>query len=251
MALTANREVSRYVDQEIRSFPVKSGVHVFKGALVGLIGGYVRPLTGGDWFVGVAYEEADNSGGTDGEVMVRISTSGDFEHALSGADRAYNRFAVYASDDNTLTYTRVGNSFVGYQMDVTSANQIVLRAQTTPTPLSGGAMLSPITSAGLIHPVMNKVAAAEMTISSSEMGGVVAISGTTAANVNLPSASLVGAGMWATFIKTGASGVLTLDADGSETIDGALTNTEMDAAHDSVTIMSDGINWHIIAKKIS
>ena len=36
MALTANRQVDHYVDQELRSFQVAASAHVYKGAFVGL-----------------------------------------------------------------------------------------------------------------------------------------------------------------------------------------------------------------------
>lgn len=127
MALTANREVDRYVDQELRALPVKSGAHVYKGALVGLTGGYARGLVAGDAFAGIAYEEADNSGGGDGAASVRVYTGGDFEHALASAARANNGAVVYASDDETLTLTSDGNSAVGNQVEVPSNNRIILR----------------------------------------------------------------------------------------------------------------------------
>ena len=111
MALSTNRDVDRYVDQELRSLPVKAGSHVYKGAFVGLSGGYARALTAGDAFAGIAYEEMDNSSGSDGDLAVRVFTMGDFEHALTGASRTNNKSAVYASDDDTLTTTATGNSF--------------------------------------------------------------------------------------------------------------------------------------------
>ena len=51
MALTANREVQRYVDQELRGYAVAAGANVFKGAFVGLSGGYARGLVASDPFV--------------------------------------------------------------------------------------------------------------------------------------------------------------------------------------------------------
>lgn len=134
MALSANRDVDRYVDQELRTLPVKASTHIYKGALVGLDGGYARGLVAADGFVGVAYEEADNSSGSDGDKVVRVFTMGDFEHALSSASRANNGSSVYASDDETLTLTASGNSLVGHQIDSPSANKIVLRINTTPSP---------------------------------------------------------------------------------------------------------------------
>src|SRR5918992_991677 len=103
MALTANRDVDRYVDQELRTLPVKGSTHIYKGAFVGLSSGYARGLVAGDGFMGIAYEDVDNTAGADGALSVRVFTLGDFEHALTSASRANNRAAVYASDDATLT----------------------------------------------------------------------------------------------------------------------------------------------------
>ncbi len=127
MALTANREVDRYVDDELRSIPVNASTHVYKGALVGLTNGYARGLVATDKFAGIAYEEVDNSSGAAGDAMVRVYTSGDFEHALASASRANNGVAVYASDDGTLTLSSSGTSLVGNQVDAISSAKIILR----------------------------------------------------------------------------------------------------------------------------
>lgn len=251
MALTANREVDRYVDQELRTLPVKGGAHVYKGAFVGLSGGYARPLVAGDAFAGIAYEEMDNGSGADGDKMVRVFTQGDFEHALAAADRANNKAAVFASDDSTLTTTAAGNSFVGHQLDVSSSNHVVLRIQVTPTPLAGGTMTSELVSAGIRHQVVTKASAAEVSINVADLGGVILVSGTNAGNLNLPAAAEAGTGAWCTLVKTGASGVLTIEPNGAEQIDGAANNSEMDAAGDSVTVVCDGSAWYCAAKKIA
>jgi hypothetical protein len=131
MALTENREVEHYVDQELRSLPVAADVHIYKGALLGLTsGGYLRPLTAGDLFAGLAYEEADNTGGANGDTSVRFYTLGDFSHALSGVAMSNIGDPVYASADDTLTLTSTANSYVGRAIDVPSAGQIILRLDT-------------------------------------------------------------------------------------------------------------------------
>ncbi|MHC4445638.1 MAG: hypothetical protein ACYTA5_23825, partial [Planctomycetota bacterium] len=230
---------------------VKASAHIYKGGLVGLNGRYARPLTASDPFEGVAYEEMDNSSGSDGALMVRVFTFGDFEHTLTSASRANNKSAVYASDDETLTLTASGNSFVGHQIDVPSTNKIVLRIQTTPTPLAGGTMTSELVSAGLKHKVTTKASAANVTIAASDLGGIIKVTGTTAGNLNLPAAATAGSGAWCTFVKTGASGALTIEPDGSETIDGSANNADMDAQYDTITIVCDGTEWFIIAQKIA
>ena len=132
MALTANREVDRYVDQELRSYPVAGGAQVYKGAFVTLDSdGYAEPLAAGHRFVGLAYEEADNSGGTDGTVRVRVFTLGDFGHPLTGATVADVGRPVFAGADDTLTFTPGGKTFVGYVKDVVTTGEIILRLDTT------------------------------------------------------------------------------------------------------------------------
>ncbi len=131
MSLTANREVDHYIDQELRSLQMAADTHVYKGALLGLTsGGYVRPLAAGDLFVGVAYEEIDNTGGGNGDTSVRIYTLGDFGHVLSGAAISNIGDAVYASADDTLTFTSTSNSYVGRVIDVPTGGEIILRLDT-------------------------------------------------------------------------------------------------------------------------
>jgi hypothetical protein len=133
MALTANRDVDHYVDQELRSLRLAAGAHIYKGAFVALSSGYARPLAAGDRFVGIAYEEMDNTGGSAGDKSVRLYTLGDFGHALSGAAVTNIGSAVYASADNTLTFTAGGNSYVGYVVDVPATGEIILRLDSFKT----------------------------------------------------------------------------------------------------------------------
>jgi hypothetical protein len=128
MALTKNRDVDHYVDQELRTFQVAATKRVFKGGFVGLnSAGYAQPLVAGDAFVGVAYEEADNTTGANGAQSVRVYTLGDFGHTLTGATVAHIGRPVFSSADDTLTFTSFGNSYVGLVQDVVTSNEIILR----------------------------------------------------------------------------------------------------------------------------
>lgn len=135
MALSANAEIPHYLDQQLRSFKA-ADEHIFKGALLSFeAGGYVAPLTAAEVFAGVAYEECDNSGGSDGDKLAKAFVQGDFEFALSGAAISDIGSAVYASDDATLTLTPTSNTFVGYMVDLVSSGVIILRIapfQTAP-----------------------------------------------------------------------------------------------------------------------
>ena len=128
MALTANRDVDHYIDQKLRTVAIAAAKHIYKGSLVGLdSSGYAQPLVAGDPFVGIAYEESDNSGGSNGDKSVRVYTVGDFGHALAGAAQTNVGDAVYASAEDTLTFTSTSNSYVGFCMDVPSSGEIILR----------------------------------------------------------------------------------------------------------------------------
>jgi hypothetical protein len=128
MALSTNREVDRFVDQELRSYAVAAAATIRKGGFVGVnTSGYARPLTAGDAFAGVAYEQADNSAGANGAIAGRVYTQGDFVLTLSGATVGSIGRPVFASDDEVLTFTAVGNSYVGIMVGLHATNQIVLR----------------------------------------------------------------------------------------------------------------------------
>lgn len=83
------------------------------------------------------------------------------------------------------------------------------------------------------------------------MCGLYTIPNTVARTLTLPAAA-TSAGVWYTIKKTTAdAAAVTIDGSGAETIDGAATNTEVDAQYDSITIVCDGSNWHIVSKKIA
>ncbi|MEE8170367.1 MAG: hypothetical protein V3T70_07455, partial [Phycisphaerae bacterium] len=132
MALTANRDVPRFVDQELRTLKVKAAAHIYKGGFVGIdrATGYIRPLAGADLFAGVAYEECDNSSGADGDVSCRLYTQGDFQTTLSGAALTDVGRPAFATDDNTLTLSPGTNgSQVGRCVDVPKAGEVIVRIE--------------------------------------------------------------------------------------------------------------------------
>ncbi len=132
MALTANRNVDRYVDQELRTFRVKGTTHVWRNAIVGLTSaGFARGLVAGDVFAGIAYEEMDNSAGADAAKAVRVYTIGDFEMAVSGAVQGDVGRPVFASADDTLTLVGLGNSYVGIVQDFVSSGVVIVRIDPT------------------------------------------------------------------------------------------------------------------------
>ena len=81
--------------------------------------------------------------------------------------------------------------------------------------------------------------------------GIVLVANSGTMTLTLPAAANC-TGHEYTFKKTTAAAfAITLDGNASETIDGATTFTAMDAQYDTVTIVSDGSNWHVTAKIIA
>lgn len=119
--LSANREVTRCADEQLTSYPVYQSVHIYKGALIGLVSGYARPLTAGDKFGGIAYEECDNTSGASGAENVKVFRAGIFKYAVSGIAITDVGKSVFASADDTLTFTAGANSPAGVVRDYDSS----------------------------------------------------------------------------------------------------------------------------------
>ena len=132
MALSASRNVERYVDQALRTLRVKGTTKIYRGALVGVTStGYARGLVAGDAFAGIAYEEKDNSAGADGAMLVRVWTIADIEHAVASVAQTDVGRPVFASADDTLTLTGAGNSYVGTIVDYISSGVALVRIDPT------------------------------------------------------------------------------------------------------------------------
>jgi|GEM_PF-661423 len=127
-ALSANAEVDRYVDQELRSYPVGASVHVYKGALVGIDpAGYLKAFVPGDLFVGVAYEEADNSSGSAGDINCRVFVVGDFSYTLTGVTVKDVGKAVFATADDAIALSGHPDAFVGRVVVREASNTATIR----------------------------------------------------------------------------------------------------------------------------
>ena len=89
------------------------------------------------------------------------------------------------------------------------------------------------------------------TLTTEQLGSVVFCGNTGAVSFILPAAASSAGGIF-TFVKTSADAqIITLDGNASETINGATTNTSMDAQYDTITIACNGTAWFIIAQSIA
>lgn len=133
MALTANRKVSEFVGDNYRfeDYPVLAAKHIYQGGFVGLTpSGHAKPFEPGDVFVGVSYEERDNTNGASAALYVRTITQNfDFEHTLTSVAITDVGKAVYATADDTLSLTGHPDAFVGKIISRTAANTCRVRAR--------------------------------------------------------------------------------------------------------------------------
>ncbi len=100
---------------DMSDFPVIASDIIYEGAAVGEnASGYSRPLVAGDPFQGFAVQQADNSGGSAGDITVRTQAEGVAILYISGvAITANDQAPVYASDDDTFTLTAGSNTLIG------------------------------------------------------------------------------------------------------------------------------------------
>lgn len=107
--------------------PIIANDIVYEGAAVGdNASGYARPLVAGDPFFGFAIEKCDNAGGSAGDKYVKVRRKGYVELAVSGAAITDVGKPVYASDDDTFTYTAGSNTLIGFVKRFVSSGRVVV-----------------------------------------------------------------------------------------------------------------------------
>jgi hypothetical protein len=127
-ALAANADRSRFVDQELREYPVAASEHVYRGSYVGVNpAGYLKTFVPGDEFVGIAYEEADNSSGAAAAINCQVFVQGDFSLTLTSAALTDVHKPVYATDDNALSLTGHPDAYVGRIVHYITTSTVCVR----------------------------------------------------------------------------------------------------------------------------
>lgn len=92
------------------SDPVAANAKIFTGALVVLVGGFLKPGTVATGLKarGIAAADADNTGGADGAIRVDVERKGAFPFVNHGADpidRTHIGGNAYIVDDQTVAAT--------------------------------------------------------------------------------------------------------------------------------------------------
>lgn len=151
-ALSADRDVPRYTDQEILTFPVAAGVRIYKDAFVGTnLGGYLKPFEPGDVFQGLAKHSKDNTAGSDGTINCDVRTNGDFEITLSGLAQTDVNRPIFAVDDGAAGLTGHPDGYMGRLIAVTSATQGRVRMRAPGDIPTSGCILIDIDFGKITH----------------------------------------------------------------------------------------------------
>jgi hypothetical protein len=130
-ALTSSYDARRK-DGALVRYPLGAGVHVRKGGLLTAAAatGLVQPATdsAGVVFVGVAYEESDNTLGLAGAQAVRVLKTGVFTYAKTAAAQTDVGKTAFVVDDNTVSTAATTDSIAcGIVVGVPDALTVQIR----------------------------------------------------------------------------------------------------------------------------
>jgi hypothetical protein len=129
--LAANKPRAFEGGGHFNDFTLATSTHIFAGGAVGLVvgTGLARPLVGGDKFVGFADARVDDS--VDQSVYyygttVHVRDDDEVQLPITGAVITDVGLPVYATDDDTFSYSPVAGSFIGLVKRFVSAGNVVV-----------------------------------------------------------------------------------------------------------------------------
>ncbi|NLN75875.1 MAG: hypothetical protein GX139_06155 [Armatimonadetes bacterium] len=132
MTATTTARESKRKDGAIICYPM-ANVKIPKGALVNInASGYATNAsdTASETFAGVAYETVDNSGGSAGDIGIRVQTTGTFVFVDGGANGAQTDVGVgfHIVDNQTVTdAATTANITAGFAVESISATAVRIR----------------------------------------------------------------------------------------------------------------------------
>lgn len=231
-----------------RRLPSEISANPFAGsALSYAADGFVRELVAGEPFAGFAIQTiqsrdaatADGSREIEakcGRFLAKLAVSG------AAADDVAHRRKVFASDDNVFSFTASGGTLIGEIIGLEASGVALVLCETAGEGKSG------IGSAG----IRTLAATGDVTLTTADCDKLILLPSTGAQAITFPLAADC-AGRTLCFKKTTADAVAaTLTKAGSDTLDGGSTIATIDAQHDSLTLISDGVaSWLVIAKQIA
>ena len=248
MALTADRDRQVSGGQLGSRLPLIASSLVFSGSLLSFDAtGYVNRLVAGQPFAGIALTRVEAIdwpliGPSNGDRNATAATGfGFMVVSLAGASQAdaQRQRKVYASDDDTFTYTALGNTYIGETAAYLGGNLIMVFwttvAQRDEVP---GAL-------GVVNYADNAV-----TVLTNDLNKVIHAPISTARTYTLPPVAQA-VGHYFTFVNTGGAFVLTLAANAAEKVGGAASIALNGALGASVTVFGTGVagaEWAVIGK---
>jgi hypothetical protein len=113
--LAANKPRSYELGQR-NHLPVIAADIIYEGAAVGIVdaSGHAQPLVAANRFGGFAVAKADNSNGAAAAINVEVVKSGEIQLSVTGALITDVGQPVYATDDDTFTFSPVSAAFIGF-----------------------------------------------------------------------------------------------------------------------------------------
>ncbi len=132
MTALASSHDARRKDGALVLYPLGAGMHIRKGGLLAVASatGLVQPASdsAGLLFVGVAYEESDNTGGPASAKSVRVLKTGIYTYAKTAAVQADTGKAAFVVDDGTVSTAPTADSLVcGVVVGVPDALSVQIR----------------------------------------------------------------------------------------------------------------------------
>jgi hypothetical protein len=191
MTTLAARKPRSYEQGSMNDLPVIASDIIYEGAAVGMVqaSGHARPLAAGDRFVGFAEATADNSAGAAAAINVRVYGIGEIQLAVTGATITDVGQPVYASDDDTFSFSPVSGVFVGFVKRYVSSGVAVVE----------------FNAAGFVDPyrsrTVREVISANKTLDAEDTGKLFWVD-TDAVTITLPA---VAAGVFGAMIVNGGS----------------------------------------------
>ncbi|NPU63381.1 hypothetical protein HL667_00015 [Bradyrhizobium sp. 83012] len=131
MTTLAAAKPRAYEQGALNNFTLAASTRIYEGAAVGVVkaSGLARPLQAGDRFVGFATQTVDSTSGVDFRyynTTVEVWQEGYVELSVSGAVITDAGLPVYATDDDTFTFSPVASSFIGFVKRFSSAGVAVV-----------------------------------------------------------------------------------------------------------------------------
>ena len=112
------------------TLPVIASDIIYEGAAVGLVlaSGHAQPLAAANAFAGFAEAKADNSAGAAAALNVDVIESGKIVLPVTGAvvTDQVRGLPVYATDDDTFSFSPVGGVFIGFAKRFISAGYMLV-----------------------------------------------------------------------------------------------------------------------------